>query len=277
MTLLVLAIALVLPAGFNIAIDNLNRLASNVSDSVQVSVYLSSEASDTEGEDFARVLSNWSEVDSAQYISAEDALNSLKGTKALEDVIEHLPENPLPAVIAVTLSDGSLTKEAIFEVQQRVNGNPLVDQTRVDMDWLKKIQSIVNLVAIVGAGLSLILAIGVILVVGNTIKLAIDARRDEIIVTKLVGATSTFIRRPFLYMGVWLGLASALIAWLILALCMFALTNYIGTISEAYSTDISLQGLDFIGIFQLLIFSTSLGWIGAWVAASQQIRVLEPQ
>ena len=277
MTLLVLAIALALPAGFTIAIDNLNRLAGSVSNSVQLSLYLSSQASDKEGEGFAREIASWSGVENATHISAEEALNSLKDTKGFEEVLHHLPENPLPAVIAVTLSKDSLSKESLELVQQKASANDMVDQARVDMDWLEKIQSIVSLVAVVGTGLSLLLAIGVVLVVGNTIKLAIDTRREEVIVTKLVGATSAFIRRPFLYMGAWLGLASSLIALLILGAGMLALTNYMDAISDAYHVSISLQGIDIINIFLLLLFSTTLGWLGAWIASNQQIRTLEPQ
>ena len=116
-----------------------------------------------------------------------------------------------------------------------------------------------------------------VLVVGNTIKLSIDNRREEIIVTKLVGATNAFVRRPFLYMGLWFGLIGAIIALVLLTLAKFALTNSLDALSELYGSAISLKGLGLLNSLTLVLSGAMLGWLGAWLASSQHIRALEPR
>ena len=277
MTILVLAIAITLPAALNVAITNVAQLTGQASDNVQMSLYLEKATSDTSGRKLAKQMANWDGVNSASYVSPQQAKDSFRTLEGFVEIIDSLPENPLPGVIVLILSDQSLTVNQAEALRQQALALRDVASAKIDLEWLQKVHAIVGLAQQIAAVLSILLAIGVVLVVGNTIKLSIDTRREEIIVTKLVGATNAFVRRPFLYMGLWFGASGALIALILISACKYALTSAIDSLSLVYGGNIELTGLGFTNSLTLLLMGAMLGWLGAWLAASQHIRALEPR
>ena len=277
MTILVLAIAITLPAALNVAITNVAKLTGQASDNVQMSVYLEKATSDTSGRKLAKQMANWDGVSSASYVSPQQAKDSFRTMEGFVEIIDSLPENPLPGVIVLILSDQSLNVNQAEALRQQALALRDVASAKIDLEWLQKVHAIVGLAQQIAAVLSVLLAIGVVLVVGNTIKLSIDTRREEIIVTKLVGATNAFVRRPFLYMGLWFGASGALIALILINACKYALTSAIDSLSLVYGGNIELTGLGFTNSLTLLLMGAMLGWLGAWLAASQHIRALEPR
>ncbi len=277
MTILVLAIAITLPAALNVAITNVAKLTGQASDNVQMSVYLEKATSDTSGRKLAKQMANWDGVSSASYVSPQQAKDSFRTMEGFVEIIDSLPENPLPGVIVLILSDQSLNVHQAEALRQQALALRDVASAKIDLEWLQKVHAIVGLAQQIAAVLSVLLAIGVVLVVGNTIKLSIDTRREEIIVTKLVGATNAFVRRPFLYMGLWFGASGALIALILINACKYALTSAIDSLSLVYGGNIELTGLGFTNSLTLLLMGAMLGWLGAWLAASQHIRALEPR
>ena len=277
MTILVLSIAITLPAALNIAIINIAELTGQANDSVQMSLYLQKQVSDSRGQALATDIRSWEGVASTDYISPATARKSFETMAGFEEIIASLPENPLPGVISVTLSEQLLTTNSAEALRERAVKLEQVDTAKIDLAWLQKVRAIVDFGERLAAGLTLLLSIGVVLVVGNTIKLSIDNRREEIIVTKLVGATNAFVRRPFLYMGLWFGLSGAIIAIVLLTLAKFALTNSLDALSELYGSAISLKGLGLLNSLTLVLSGAMLGWLGAWLASSQHIRALEPR
>ncbi len=259
------------------AIANLERLTGDVNDSVQISLYLHDHIDDAEGRKLAAEIKTWEGVGTTEYISQEQALVSFQSTSGFGEVISNLPKNPLPAVVTLTISKQSLTASTAKEIELRTKELNSVAQVKFDLSWLKKVQSVTNFIHQAVTGLSVLLAIGVVLVVGNTIKLSIDSRKEEIVVTKLVGGTNAFIRRPFLYMGLLFGAGSAIIALLLLSMGMLVLTSSIADISGAYGSQFKLNGLGVINSISLLIGCAGLGWLGAWLASAQHIRALEPR
>lgn len=277
MTILVLAIAITLPAALNVAITNVAHLTGQASDNVQMSLYLEKTTSDTNGRKLANQMANWNGVNSASYVSPQQAKDSFRAMEGFTEIINSLPENPLPGVIVLILSDQSLTVNQAEALRQQALALREVASAKIDLEWLQKVHAIVGLAQQIAAVLTVLLAIGVVLVVGNTIKLSIDTRREEIIVTKLVGATNAFVRRPFLYMGLWFGTGGALIALILISVCKYALTSAIDSLSLVYGGDIELTGLGFTNSLTLLLMGAMLGWLGAWLAASQHIQALEPR
>lgn len=277
MTILVLAIAITLPAALNIAITNVAQLTGQANDHVQMSLYLENGISDTQGRKLATTIAGWDSVTSTRYVSPQEAKDSFKNMEGFTEIIDSLPQNPLPGVVVVILSEQSLSINDAEKLREKAVARQDVSIAKIDLAWLQKLHAIIGLAQQVAAVLSVLLAIGVVLVVGNTIKLSIDSRREEIIVTKLIGATNAFVRRPFLYMGLWFGIGGALIALLLIHVCKFALTNAIESLSLVYGGDIVLAGLGFTDSITLVLMGAILGWLGAWLAASQHIRALEPR
>ena len=276
MTILVLAIAITLPAALNIAITNIAQLTGQTNDHVQMSLYLQNGINDSQGLKLANQIAGWDSVTSAHYVSPQEAKDSFKSMEGFTEIIDSLPENPLPGVVVVIMSEQSLTVNDAEELREKAIALQEVSIAKIDLAWLQKLHAIIGLAQQVAAVLTALLAIGVVLVVGNTIKLSIDSRREEIIVTKLIGATNAFVRRPFLYMGLWFGIGGALIALILINSCKYALTNAIESLSLVYGSDIVLTGLGFTDSITLVLMGAMLGWLGAWLAASQHIRALEP-
>lgn len=277
MTLLVLAIAITLPAALNIAIGNFAQLSGQAGESVQMSIYLQADVATERGQLLARQIADWQGVANTEYVSPQQARDSFSGIEGFDEIISSLPTNPLPGTIIVNISEDSLTVNQANELKSKAQSLESVELAKIDLEWLQKLRAIIGLAEQLAAGLTLLLGIGVVLVVGNTIKLAIDNRRDEIIVTKLVGATNAFVRRPFLYMGLWFGFGGAVLALIMLILCKLVITSSLEAISELYGADIGITGLGFAPALYILISGALLGWIGAWLASSRHIRALEPR
>lgn len=277
MTILVLAVAITLPAALNIAISNVAQLTGQANDNVQMSLYLQNDISDKKARKITADVSRWDSVSGTRYISPQEAKASFNDLEGFAGIIDSLPKNPLPGVIVLTLSEHSLSTEKAINLKEKAMAIKEVASAKIDLEWLQKIHAILGLAQQVAAVLTVLLSIGVMLVVGNTIKLSIDNRREEIIVTKLVGATNAFVRRPFLYMGLWFGISGALIALVLISLCKYALTSALESLSLAYGSEIALSGLGLSNSLVLLLLAALLGWLGAWFAANQHIRTLEPR
>ena len=145
------------------------------------------------------------------------------------------------------------------------------------MEWLQRLGQITEISRRVTLALAIMLAAGVLLIVGNTIKLAIENRRDEILVVKLVGGTNAFVRRPFLYMGFWYGLFGGLLAWVMLVGCLLWLGGPVRQLAGLYGSDYTLLGLG-IGDTLLMWFSAAaLGLLGAMLVVGRELRAIEPK
>jgi len=187
-----------------------------------------------------------------------------------------LGSNPLPYVIILTpsnqYSDVNASQKLLLELQQL----PLVDKAQLDLEWVKRLQAIMTLVQQGIDALALLFGVAVLLIVGNTIRLAIHSHRDEIKVVKLVGATNGFIRRPFLYTGIWYGLGGALLAWFMVVAALAFLESPVEKLSMAYGSGFQLQSMAFDEVSYLLFSGMLLGWLGAWISVSRHIREIEP-
>src|SRR5690606_36027433 len=143
--------------------------------------------------------------------------------------------------------------------------------------WVQRLHAILGTGRQVALLLAVLLGVGVVLVIGNTIRLAIEARRDEIVVVKLVGGTNAFVRRPFLYTGFWYGLGGGLLAWVIVALAIFWLGDAVGELAGAYGSDFALAGPGAAHVLAMLAGGTLLGWLGAWGEVARHLGTIEPK
>ncbi|GAA4360661.1 permease-like cell division protein FtsX [Kangiella marina] len=277
MTILVLAIALALPSAFYLFMTNAKAVSQSWDGGIKMALYLEQSSSDKEAKELLTELSKRPEFKQVTFVSKEDALNEFKDYSGFGEALDYLDGNPMPYTITLEPTDAFNDPSQLEALAQELALLPLVDQTKLDSDWIKKYNSILEISEQVATFVSLMLALGVLLIVGNTIRLAILNRREEIQVIKLVGATDAFIRRPFLYAGFWYGLIAALLAALMVNIVFVLLKQSTSQLAQLYSSEFSLLGLAPSFTLGLLVIGASLGLIGAWVSVRKHLKDINPQ
>lgn len=276
-TWLVIGIALALPGGLYVALDNLESLGRGWEGATRLSVFLKDDISEAQGRQLADKLRSRSDIAAVEYLSRDAALAEFRALSGFGEVLDHLERNPLPAVILVQPAGLDLNAEAAQRLLESVQGLPEVERAVLDLEWLQRLFALLDLGRRLATALALLLGVGVLLVIGNTMRLAIEARRDEIQVVKLVGGTNAFVRRPFLYTGLWYGLGGAVVAWLLLAAAAVWLGESVTTLSMLYASDYRLGGLQGGQTATLLVAGCLLGWLGAWLSVGRHLRAIEPR
>ena len=278
MTVAVIAIALALPTALYLTVENIQRLGSNFESSAQITVYVQNGAKPEAIKKLQDKLENLPAVDSVSYISAEQALLEFKALSGFGSALRYLEDNPLPAVFLVQ----PIVSEPIDLAQTNnliasIADLPGVEDVQIDRQWLQRLHSLTEVGHKVVLALGATLGLGVLLVIGNTIRLAIQSRRDEIIVVKLVGGTNAYVRRPFLYNGVLLGLFGALAASIMLYLSVVWISSSIADLADLYQSQYRLAGLGFLRFLMLMCLGGLFGLAGAWMAVSKHLKDIEPK
>lgn len=276
MTWLVLAIALSLPMTLYVALENVKQLSRNWDQTSQISVYLKKGALERFANDMTQGIASWPEVSSAVYISPDQALKEFSASTGLSDVIFGLGDNPLPGVISVVPRLANQDAVTLEQLQQKLQSQRHVDSVQLDLMWVKRLYQFMELGQRLVWALAALLGLAVLLIIGNTIRLSIESRRDEIRVVKLVGGTDAFVRRPFLYTGLWFGFGGGLIAWLLLSIGLAWLSGPVEQLISLYGSEFTLQGLGFVDSLLLIFDGVVLGWLGAWLAVSRHLSSIEP-
>ena len=277
MTAAVIAIALALPAVLHVFLDKVQSLSGGWRDSAQVSLFLNEGLSNQAAADFAAELGGWDEIASVAHIAPEEALEEFAASSGMRDALELLDENPLPNVIIVTPTMANKGPEEVKALTAMLREELQVDFAQMDLEWLERLHGLLKLADRVVAVLGSLLAAAVLFVIGNTIRLAIQSRRDEIEVTKLIGGSDAFVRRPFLYSGFWYGLIGALLAWGMVNLLLALLDDPVQHLATLYGSTFRIGLVDVNTTSLLLIGGPLLGWLGAWLATGRHIRAIEPR
>ncbi|WP_374962688.1 permease-like cell division protein FtsX [Spongiibacter tropicus] len=277
MTTLVIAIAMVLPAGLYVGLNNVESVSQGWDGAARLSLFLKFSVDDRAAEELRARLANRDDIASAEYISPAAALEEFRDRSGFGEVLDQLDSNPLPGLIVLSPSPANSQPEQVNALRDALAELPEADLVKLDMEWLQRLGQITEISRRVTLALAIMLAAGVLLIVGNTIKLAIENRRDEILVVKLVGGTNAFVRRPFLYMGFWYGLFGGLLAWVMLVGCLLWLGGPVRQLAGLYGSDYTLLGLG-IGDTLLMWFSASaLGLLGAMLVVGRELRAIEPK
>ena len=277
MTSLVVAIALALPAILFVALDNMEQLGRSWDADPKISVYIKSRAREAAIDKLQANLAQYQEVSEVEYISSEQALSEFQELSGFGGALSVLDENPLPATLVLSLADPGIEPDRLAALAEKIEQEPIVDEVNFDMDWVRRLQELMQLGKKLIVALASLLGLGVLLAVGNTIRLAIENRREEILVAKLVGGTNGFVRRPFLYAGWWYGFIGGVLACFIVVSGFFFLKPTVDQIAFLYESQFSLQGLGVSGALQLIIVSTLLGLCGAWLAVGRHLAKIEPR
>jgi len=277
MTVLVLAIAVALASSFYIVVANVQQLTGNLESSNQMSLFLHEGITDAAGQKLLEQLRQNPSVAEVKYISKKQALEEFKANSGFSDALNALERNPLPSVIQVLPKNALEHSDDIEKLMADFKQLPQVEFVQVDMQWVARLQTIM-LIASRGVLLvSLLLGFAVTFITGNTIRLELQNRQDEVFISKLVGATHAFIQRPFLYTGFWLGFISGFLGWLIVTVMLLILESPVEKLSTLYNSSFELLFLSFSEFFLLLTISASLAVLGSWAVLHYQLRQLKPQ
>ncbi|MEM0953431.1 MAG: permease-like cell division protein FtsX [Pseudomonadota bacterium] len=277
MTWLVIGIALALPVGLNVALSNARSVSVNWDSPAQISLFLRAEVSVEAADVLAKRIEQRDDVLAVRMVGREQALDEFRQLSGFGDVLANLEGNPLPNLLLVTPMSDAMGGAEMGLLRAALEGQAGVDRAVLDMEWVQRLNALVALSQRSVATLGLTLALGVLLVIGNTIRLAIENRRQEILVVKLVGGSDAFVRRPFLYTGFWYGLGGAIVAWIVVGLALWFLRGPLSALALLYQSDFALRGLGAAGSLGLLSAGAILGLLGAWLAVTRHLGEIQPR
>lgn len=273
----VIAIALALPAGLYVMLLNIQQLSASWENSSQISVFLASGQSEGQALGLRKQLLDWPEIKNVHYISAEQALAEFRQSSGFGEALDILDQNPLPALLVVQPAISLTDTHKLEVLRSRLDGLPQVDQAMLDMQWVQRLGAIIDIGKRAVFILAALLFIAILLVIGNTIRLTIFNKRQEIIVTKLIGATNQFIRRPFLYTGFWYGLFGAIMAWLLVVVLLGLLKRPIDDLAILYDSGFIMNTMGAKTSLSLFGLGVLLGLLGSWVAVGRHLKAIEPK
>lgn len=273
-TLAAIAIALSLPAGLYILLGNLKTLTDDKREVPTISLYIKQNITEQQAQDRAELLSELKDIENVKLVRREDGLRHMQQIAGVQDIIDTVGENPLPHVLVVTpkmslFGDSGVDLESLA---RRLKNYSEVDTVQMDIEWVQRLRAILHIAERVVLVVGFLLGLTVLLVVGNTIRLNIENRREEIEVTRLVGATTAYIRRPFLYGGLWYGLFGGAMSLVIVQSSLIFMIAPVNRLAELYGSHYSVTGLGAPVTLIILVCSSLLGLFGAWLAMAQHLR-----
>lgn len=274
LTLAVISMALAMPSCLYLIGKNIALAVSKVSNSAQVSVYLSDQATDARAMVLKDKIESWSDVKKVNYISPQQGLADLSKYSGFNQAISLLDDYSLPGVLEIIPSQDS--KQVIEQLAQKVKGEQGVTDVRMDEDWLTRLDAIRTLVVSIVVILSVLMLGSVFLIVGNTLRFNVLANKDAIQTMKLIGATDSYILRPYLYSGLWFGFLGAVIAWLFTFIITILLNSSVEQLAKLYDSQFNLVGLGFEESVILLMLGIFLGCLAAKVSAQRHLKEIEP-
>ena len=275
MTWLVIGIAIALPTGLWVVLDNVAVLGSGFERPAQLSVFLRQNTAADAAQTLATELEARVDIAAARFVDREQALAEFIERSGMGELASGLEQNPLPHLLL--LSPVSAAPASVSALAEELRGLSTVEEVILDTQWLERLQSIAALGRRTVQLLAGLLLAAVVLVLGNTIRLAIESRRDEIVIVKLVGGSDAFVRRPLLYTGLWYGLGGGVFSAILVAIGIFLLSSPVKELSQAYQSSFVLRGLSVVDSLQLVLLGALLGLAGAWLAVARHLRNIEPR
>jgi cell division transport system permease protein len=272
----VIGIALALPATLFTLLDNVRSVSEGWGEGTDLTLFLGQDVGLEHGHSLALELEQEKQIGAVSVIDPDLALAEFRELSGFGAALDLLADNPLPVALVVTPVANLRAPPQLADLATRLGTRPEVDTAQIDMQWVTRWHALLRVigdtVVIVGA----LLGIAVLLVVGNTIRLDIENRREEIVVVKLVGGTDAFIRRPFLFGGAWLGVLGGLCAWAMVEIALALLATPVRQLADLYGASFTISGPGLDGLLDLVTAGVILGILGAWLAVGQQLRRIEP-
>ncbi|MGI9199518.1 MAG: permease-like cell division protein FtsX [Woeseiaceae bacterium] len=276
MIILVIAVTLAIPAALNLVVKNAQSVSAGWDNALDFSVYLQRDVTEEAASNLASLIQQRADVDSVQLVTASDALAEFREQSGFGEALDQLSENPLPHTLVVRPGSAN-TGESIVLLQEELSNLPEADAVQVDTEWVQRFHAILDIVRraiVIGASL---LGVAIIIIIGNTIRLDIQNRREEIEVTKLIGASNAFVRRPFLWSGFWYGLFGGVLAVGLVFYGLYLLEQPVARLAGLYRSGIVVMNLSAAETLAVIGIGVALGLIGSWLAAARHMRRIEPR
>jgi cell division transport system permease protein len=274
LNIIVIGVAFSLPAGVYMLLGNVQSFSGQLSGAPQLSVFLKLGTGKDAIEKLESHLRQHPQIASFRFLSKDKALEQLKQKNGIAEAVNSLTRNPLPDAFIIDAK--SISPESLKRLRTEMLKWPDSKDVQLDSDWMERLNALLKLGQIALLILTALLSFALIVVTFNTIRLQILTKRNEIEVSKLIGATSNFIRRPFLYFGAIQGVAGGAIAWLIVALVINLINSELTNLVQLYTVDFQLHHISFEDSISLLLFSSWLGWAGSWLSVASHLWQIEP-
>ena len=276
LTWLVVGIALALPASLLVILQNIEAVTSDMRSPARFSVLLESGTSLNSAQDILSRVESRVDVRDVTLIPQDQALARFAADTGLVGLLDSIPDNPLPHTLLVNPL-ASVESDGLSELAQGLKAVRGVDQVVFDTLWQARLAGVLQAGRRLVMGIGLLMMMGAVLILANTIRLAIDARRDEIVVIKLIGANNAYARRPFLYTGLWSGFGGGLLGAIMVGVFFIYLSEPVNQLLQLYDSDRRFTGLGIMGVLNMMFLGGTLGLLSAWHAATSQLRELEPR
>lgn len=273
-TFVAIGVAISLPASLYLVLANLDRLAGRLPVKPELSLYVSVDASQDQAKQLGQALTGRKDLNNVRYVSRDTALKSLAETGGLSDITAGLDGNPLPDAWVLTPADPD--PAALEKLKAELEKLPGVAEVNLDSQWAARLQAALQIGRTLVGLFSALFAVALMAISGNAIRTQILARRDEIEVSRLIGASDRYIRRSFLYHGTLQGLLGGLMALLILLVLVAALRGPVAGLATLYASPFQLGFLKLSEQGLILLLAALSGWLGAWTAVSRALRQVDP-
>ena len=277
MTTAVIGIALALPTSLHVALSNIQQLAGGWEGAATFSLFLKQDVGEGRAAKLAAKLRTSPKLAEVQIIHPDLALAEFRRLSGFKGALDALDKNPLPTVLVIEPEPQYSTPEEAESLMAGFDQLSEVDFTQLDLEWVRRFHAITEIARRGVLVIAALLGLAVLLIVGNTIRLEIQNRQREIEITKLIGGTDAFIRRPFLYNGLWYGLSGGILAWLLVTLALWLLNGPVERLAGLYHSDFDLSAIGFQTLSILLITSALLGLLGSWIAVGRHLSDIEPE
>ena len=276
MIILVIGVTLALPAAINVIVKNVQSVSGSWNNALDFSVYLQQGLSASAAEDLKRLIAQRADIESVELITADEALIEFKQQSGFGAALDQLSENPLPHALIVRPSPGN-TGALMILLQEEIGNLPETEFVQVDTEWVQRFHAILDIVRQAIAIGSALLGIAIVVIIGNTIRLDIQNRREEIEVTKLIGASNAFVRRPFLWTGFWYGLLGGSFALLLVHYGLYLLREPVARLAGLYQGDITIASLGVTDSTAIIGAAVFLGLFASWFTTARHMRRIEPK
>lgn len=277
LTIMVIAISLTLPSLCYVVWKNVSQAAAQWYPTPQLTVYLDKSLDEQGGQNVVTQLQALEGVDHVNYLSRDQAMSEFRSWSGFSTALDMLEENPLPAVAIITPKIDFEGTDVLTTLRDRVSQVDGIEEVRMDDSWFARLAALTSLVGKVASVIGILMIVSLFLVIGNSVRLNIFARRDTINVMKLIGATDGFIMRPFLNGGIVLGGVGAIISLIMTFLLVWQLSSGVAQVANVFGTQFHIEGLLWEESLLILLLSTMVGWIAAWLATLQHLRHFTPE
>lgn len=272
-TLLMISVAFALPTGLYMLFNSFEQVVSSWDQGNEISIFLKANVSESAGKELADHLASRESFDNVTLISADQALQEFRAQSDLGPVLDSLDDNPLPHLLVAIPSTEYNDVGKLETLAAELEEHSKIDYVQIDLLWIQRLEHILTVIYRILLALAVMLVTSVILVIANSIRWEIESRREEINIVKLIGATNAYVRRPFLYSGVWLGSLGALLALLLVFIVLWFMDGPVTNLAALYGTEFHLVRPSLLAVVGLLSFGTAVGIAGAWIAVGRQLRL----